>query len=182
MTRPSSWHGAYRENTHSYLRVLSGDPWLVPSTLGLMMIGLSLFKSGFLAAKSTVRRYSIMIAVGIVAVSAVAWITWRKDVSEYPVWGSKPLELLFAPFVSLGYASMLIMMLKSRMVELLGPLAATGRIAFTNYLTQSIMMTSIFYGGRGGLMGEVKSPNAVADRCCCLGLAVGLVAYLVIPI
>ena len=155
----SSWYGAYRENTHSYLRVLSGDPWLVPSTLGLMMIGLSLFKSGFLAAKSANQRYGAMAAFGIVALIAVAWITWQKDVLNTPIWGSKVFELLFAPFVSLGYASVLILMLKSRIVRLLAPLAAAGRIAFTNYLTQSIMMTSIFYGGRGGLMGEINRPT-----------------------
>ena len=54
----SSWAGAYSVNTQSYRRVLSGYPWLIPSTLGLMMIGLSLFKSGFLAAKSHTRRYA----------------------------------------------------------------------------------------------------------------------------
>jgi len=32
---------------------------------------------------------------------------------------------------------------------LLYPLACAGRMAFTNYLTQSLIMTGLFYGGRG---------------------------------
>ena len=40
----------------------------------------------------------------------------------------------------------------------LSPMAAAGRMAFTNYLTQSLIMTCIFYGGRGALMGQVDRP------------------------
>jgi uncharacterized protein len=32
-------------------------------------------------------------------------------------------------------------------------------MAFTNYLSPSLIMTSIFYGGRGALMGEVDRPG-----------------------
>jgi uncharacterized protein len=36
-------------------------------------------------------------------------------------------------------------------------------MAFTNYLTQSIIMTTIFWGGRGfGLFGEVDRPTLMA--------------------
>ncbi|PTS90783.1 DUF418 domain-containing protein, partial [Caulobacter sp. HMWF009] len=39
-------------------------------------------------------------------------------------------------------------------------LAPVGQMAFTNYLTQSLIMTAIFYGGRGpGLHGEVDRPG-----------------------
>ena len=40
-------------------------------------------------------------------------------------------------------------------------------MAFTNYLTQSLIMTSIFYGGRGALMGQV-------DRPALWGIVVGI--------
>ena len=46
--------------------------------------------------------------------------------------------------------------------RVLAPFAAAGRMAFTNYLTQSIVMTSIFYGGRGALMGQVDRPALFA--------------------
>ncbi len=52
-----SWAGAYQLNTKEYWNLLRGDLWLIPQTLALMMIGLSLFKSGFLAGRSSSRRY-----------------------------------------------------------------------------------------------------------------------------
>lgn len=155
----SSWSGAYRANTHGYLRVLSGDPWLIPSTLGLMMVGLSLFRSGFLAGRSSTRRYAVAIAAGVGALIAVGWLTWEKDVGMVPLSGGKTAELLLAPFVSLAYTSGLILLLRYGGSALLSPLAAAGRMAFTNYLTQSLIMTSIFYGGRGGLMGKIDRPE-----------------------
>jgi uncharacterized protein len=154
----SSWTGAYRANTRAYLRVTSGYPWLVPSTLGLMMIGLSLFKSGFFAGRSSARRYGVVIATGAVALGVIAWLTWKQDVLALPVRGGEAMQLLLAPFVSLAYVSALILSLRSGAASLLRPLAAAGRMAFTNYLTQSLIMTSIFYGGRGALMGDVDRP------------------------
>jgi uncharacterized protein len=154
----SSWAGAYRVNTREYLRLLSGDPWLIPSTLGLMMVGLSLFKSGFLAGRSSTQRYAAVIAAGTVALAILAWLAWQKDVAETPILLGDGIGFFLAPSVALAYASGLILLLRAGAGQLLSPFAATGRMAFTNYLTQSLIMTSIFYGGRGGLMGEVNRP------------------------
>lgn len=155
----SSWAGAYRVNTLEYVHILSRSSWSLPSTLGLMMIGLSLFKSGFIAGRSSTRRYAVVILLGTVALVMVAWLAWRKDVAEVPVLGGDSIEFFFTPVVSLAYASALILLLRAGATSLLSPLAAAGRMAFTNYLTQSLIMTSIFYGGRGGLMGEINRPG-----------------------
>jgi uncharacterized protein len=155
----SSWAGAYRLNTQEYLNLLSGNPWLVPQTLGLMMIGLSLFKSGFLAGKSSSRRYVLAIATGSVALVLVGWLAWQVVVLERQVLGERGFMLLLAPLVALGYVAGLALLLRAGAGRVLSPLAAAGRMAFTNYLTQSLLMTSIFYGGRGGLMGEVDRPG-----------------------
>jgi uncharacterized protein len=155
----SSWAGAYRVNAREYIHVLSGYPWSIPSTLGLMMIGLSLFKSGFLAGRSSTRRYAIVIATGTVALAIVAWLAWQKDVAEVPVFGGDSVGFFLTPSASLAYASALILLLRAGAASLLSPFAAAGRMAFTNYLTQSLIMTSIFYGGRGDLMGEINRPG-----------------------
>ncbi|MFT3763487.1 MAG: DUF418 domain-containing protein [Pseudoxanthomonas sp.] len=156
----SSLAGAYRVNARSYLRLLKGDLSLIPSTLSLMMIGLSLFKSGFLSARSANRRYGTVIALGMAALFVVAFLTWRQDVVGSPIWDGDFLERTLAPLISLAYAAILILLLRSggRATSMLGLFAATGRMAFTNYLMQSLIMTSIFYGGRGALMGEVDRP------------------------
>ena len=155
----ASWAGAYRLNTKEYLNLLSGNPWLVPQTLALMMIGLSLFKSGFLAGRSSDRRYIVAIAAGAAALVPVAWLAWRVDVLERPMPWDKGLSLLLAPAVSLAYVAGLVLLLRAGAGKPLSPLAAAGRMAFTNYIAQSLIMTSIFYGGRGALMGEVDRPG-----------------------
>jgi uncharacterized protein len=154
----SSWAGAYRVNTREYLRITSGYPYQIPSTLGLMMIGLSLFKSGFLAGRSSSRRYGLVLTAGAIALGVVAWLSWRSTMLETPVLGAHHLELLLTPLISLAYAAGLILLLRTRLKGALSPFAAAGRMAFTNYLSQSIIMTMIFYGGRGGLMGQVDRP------------------------
>lgn len=154
-----SWAGAYRLNTEAYVNVLSGYPWLIPQTLALMMVGLSLFKSGFLAGRSSTRRYLVAVATGSVALVLVAWLTWQADVRERPVLGGEGFNLLLTPLVALAYIAGLALLQRGGAGKLLSSLAATGRMAFTNYLTQSLLMTSIFYGGRGALMGEVDRPG-----------------------
>jgi uncharacterized protein len=155
----SSWSGARSVNSREYLGVLSGDRYGLPSTLGLMMIGLSLFKSGFLVGKSSTQRYAIVIAGGAVALGIVAWLSWQKDVVGAQLLGVNGVEILLAPAVSLAYAGTLILSLRTSAASLLSPVAAAGRMAFTNYLSQSLIMTSIFYGGRGGLMGDINRPG-----------------------
>jgi len=154
----SSWAGAYEVNTRQYLRLLSGYPTLIPSTLGLMMIGLSLFKSGFLAGRSSTRRYGATIAAAGAALVMIGWLCWQKDIAGAPLPAGDTLKRLLAPLVGLGYAALLVLLLRGGAGAVLAPFAAVGRMAFTNYLTQSLIMTTIFYGGRGALMGEVDRP------------------------
>jgi uncharacterized protein len=162
----SSWGGAYRWNTQEYLNLLYGNPWLVPQTLALMMIGLSLFKSGFLAGRSSFQRYLAVLVTGTVSLVMVGWLAWQVVMLERQVLGERGFMLLLAPLVSLAYVAGLVLLLKAGTGRLLSPLAAAGRMAFTNYLTQSLLMTSIFYGGRGGLMGEVDRPGLWAITIC----------------
>jgi len=154
----SSWAGAYEVNTRQYLRLLSGYPSLLPATLGLMMIGLSLFKSGFLAGRSSTRRYGATIAAAGAALLVISWLCWQKDIAGAPLPAGDTVKRLLAPLVGLGYAALLVLLLRGGAGAVLAPFAAVGRMAFTNYLTQSMIMTTIFYGGRGALMGEVDRP------------------------
>ncbi|CAN5427529.1 DUF418 domain-containing protein [soil metagenome] len=154
----SSFAGAAAVNARSYIKLMSFELFAIPWTLGLMMIGLSLFKTGFLAGRSSGRRYGVVIGIGAVSLAIVAWLAWQEDVAEVLILGGDGLNGLLTPFISLAYASILILLWRAG-ARWLAPLGRAGQMAFTNYLTQSIIMTSIFYGGRGGLMGEVDRPG-----------------------
>lgn len=60
----ASWAGAYRVNTASYVEMLRWYPFTMPATLGLMLVGLALFKSGLLAGRADPRCYRLLLACG----------------------------------------------------------------------------------------------------------------------
>jgi uncharacterized protein len=153
-----SWAGAYRLNAKEYLHQIRIVPFLIPSTLGLMMTGLALFKMNFLKGKSSTRSYAFAVAAGVLALSASSALAWRSDIIEQPLLITGAAQQLLAPIVAIGYASLLILLLRAGASTFTAPFAAAGRMAFTNYLSQSLIMTSIFYGGRGGMMGKVDRP------------------------
>ncbi len=57
----------------------------------------------------------------------------------------------------------------------LAPLAATGRMPLTNYLLQTVLATSVFYGWGLGWWGR-------ADTATQIGLAVGLYCGIQVPL
>lgn len=134
----------------------------LPATLGLMMLGLGLFKAGILSGEARRATYLAFIIAGclsLVVIGSQSLVIVRADFA-FPDsfgWGQIANTLLCLP-VALGYASALILAGRTKTgTVLLYPLACTGRMAFTNYLTQSLVMTAIFYGGRGpGLFGTMN--------------------------
>lgn len=136
--------------------------FFLPATAALMMTGMGLFKSGFLAGRSPVWVYGLFIAAGV----GSAWLIWQETASViaggFPIVETltKPYNTFLAPFVSLAYASLLILLARFGLKLILTPLACAGRMAFTNYLTQTLIMTTIFYGGRGlGWYGQIGWPE-----------------------
>jgi uncharacterized protein len=157
-TATASWAGAYDVNVRSYVQMLGGYPWALWPTLSLMMIGLALFKSGFFAGRSTTRRCQAVLGAGATALVVQAVLSWREVILLQPIAGSDVASGVLAPVIALGYAAGVILLLRSRAAPVLAPVAAAGRMAFTNYLAQSLIMTTLFYGGRFALMGQVDRP------------------------
>ncbi|MEQ1687513.1 MAG: DUF418 domain-containing protein [Sphingopyxis sp.] len=130
-------------------------------TLGLMLIGMALFKSGLLGGTWSLGRLARWqnrcLGIGIIANIGLLY----TQISG----GMEPLTLLAATLVysvpfdvmmSVGYAA-LFMGLAQRFATapIIARIAAAGRAAFTNYLGTSLLMTGIFYGYGLGLFGNV---------------------------
>lgn len=122
-------------------------------TVGLMLIGMALFRLGFFSGGWSRRAYWLIAApvplLWAAYIPLVAWI----DSSRFAVLtliGSDALHLtLLRPFLSLGYAALVILLVQSgRARRLADRLAATGRMAFSNYLGTSIVVT-LFFNGYG---------------------------------
>ncbi len=126
-----------------------------------MMLGLSLFKTGVLTGEAKTRVYLGLVAAGVVSLILIGIQNAVIAAEGFPIVRMLGVyaianTVLCLP-VALGYASALVLISRIQLGKLLlYPLGAVGRMAFTNYLMQSIVMTMIFYGGRGpGLYGSL---------------------------
>jgi uncharacterized protein len=134
---------------------------------GLMLLGMAFFKWGILTAEKTVRFYGILtiisfliglpvVIAGIISNFAADWF---MDYSmffgwHYNYWGSL--------FVSVGYIAVIMLIVKcNRLPHAIYPLTAVGRMAFTNYLLQTVICTLIFYGHGFGFFGQVERKTQV---------------------
>ena len=131
-------------------------------TLGLMLLGMALFKTGFLTGNwdhARYRRWALRAAA--IALPPLAFLAWWQASADFdPVRIFVAFFALSTPFdvlLAVGWAAAIIWWVKvGPMPALKARVAAAGRMAFTNYLATSIVMTSIFYGYGLGLFGEVS--------------------------
>jgi uncharacterized protein len=166
----AAYQGGYitgvQENVSTWVTfIVNGIFGLVIRTAAVMMIGMALFKWRFLSGHAPIWLYGLMLGLGVIALALIAWQAWlnwqaRFDMIHMMTRGAF-VNSAVSIFVSIGYASLFVLLVKAGARFLTEPLAAVGRMAFTNYIMQSLIMTTIFWGGgRGfGLWGEVDRPT-----------------------
>jgi uncharacterized protein len=132
---------------------------------GLMLMGMGLFKLGVLSAARSRAFYLRMATLGfgagilLIALGLGRSYTTKWDVLDF-VLVSEQLHYWGNLFVALGWVA-LVMLLCQRGWALRS-VAAVGRMALTNYLLQSVICTTIFYGHGFGLFGRVERAGQFA--------------------
>ena len=134
---------------------------------GLMLVGMALFKWGVLTAARSSRFYFGLAAAGLTLGWTLASYglvrnfarNWSLDCqfigSQYNYWGSI--------LVSLGYLSLVMLICRSQIGgRLLQAISAVGRTALSNYLLQTVLCTTLFYGHGLGLFGSVERTGQAA--------------------
>ena len=135
--------------------------WTLWRAGGLMLLGMGLFKLGVFSAARSTRFYGSLVGVGafigvpvvVYGVRANLQVGWDVYYSffqgtQYNYWASI--------LVSLGWVGLVMIVCKKGMLGFITPaLAAVGRTAFTNYIAQSLICTTLFYGHGFGLYGNV---------------------------
>lgn len=122
--------------------------------LGMMLIGMALFKSGFFYLQWPSSRYRKWAFIGLVCgftliifgiyFNQLHQFSLHKSMfigSQFNYWGSVA--------VAIGYASLMMLYLHSTQNQSQSSwvtrLAEVGRMAFTNYIAQTLLCTSLFY-------------------------------------
>ncbi|MDC7676024.1 DUF418 domain-containing protein [Asticcacaulis machinosus] len=169
----SGFTGSLRGNFTMWSQsIINEILFYLPVTVGLMMIGLGLFKSGFLRGESRSVTYAAIIVLAgasLTLIGGQAAVIIAEGFPAVRIMGLYAIANEYLSIiVSLGYVSTLILIARTSWgLKLLSPLRDAGRMAFTNYLLQSLIMTVIFYGGRApeswglGLYGTVGNAGLV---------------------
>jgi uncharacterized protein len=129
---------------------------------GLMLIGMGLYKLGVFAARKSAAFYATLVAAGVLAGIPIILLGVRRNLAaewdpsysfflgiQFNYWGSL--------LVALGWVGLVMLICRApAAAPWTRPLAATGRMALTNYLLQSVLCTLLFYGHGLGLYGRVE--------------------------
>ena len=110
-----------------------GPLWL--ETLGLMVLGMAGFKSGFLTGQWDDRKYRKAalagLGIGLAAYGIFAVIIWRTNFAPIEFFGiGQVYSPLFRPVMAMGYAALFILMFRSPGAWR-DRFAAVGRTAFS---------------------------------------------------
>ncbi len=141
---------------------LFGEWWLIG---GRMILGMGLMKLGVFSACRTpgfYRRLAFVgYAVGLPMVFADIAIDWHHDFFKreglaYATEGWWLIRETSGPFLTLGHVGVVMILYQSNtFAQLMRKLAAVGRMALSNYLLQSIVCTTLFYGYGFGLFARI---------------------------
>lgn len=129
---------------------------------GLMLIGMALYKTGVLSAARSARFYANMVwigyGVGLPLVIAGTANNFAAGWSfEYSMFYGAQWNYWASIFVAMGHVGVIMLFCRSgRLGGIKRVLAAFGRMALTNYLMQTVICTTIFYGHGLGLFGRVE--------------------------
>jgi uncharacterized protein len=146
-----------------FVHALGNELFLVPMVLGMFLVGAWLVRSGAMARPGDHRRLFTRL-LWVAGPAGLALTAASLAVESNPAMGDGPspgammamtLHMAAAPLLALAYVAIVVLALQRGARWLLG-LAPAGRMALTNYLSQSVVGTLVFYAYGLGWWGEVS--------------------------
>ena len=128
-------------------------------TSAMMLLGMILYRKNILSADKSTAYYKNMIWVGFVPGLIISIVGLNQVYSSewsgsYVMNIGANYKFISGLFMALGYIGLLIWIYKKGIFKKLqNRLQATGRMAFTNYISMSVICTLIFNGHGLGLFG-----------------------------
>jgi uncharacterized protein len=129
---------------------------------GMMLIGMALYRWGVLSGR---RSWGLYLLLALLGYGVGGWLRGADLYQAYTL-GFDPLILVRLQEgsldlgrlpVALGHVGLIGLLCHwGRAPWLIGPLAATGRLALTHYIGQTVIAISLFYGFGLGLFGQLE--------------------------
>ncbi len=127
---------------------------------GFMLIGMALLKSGILSAARSMRFYAWMalicygVGLTVVGIGVAKNAGHGFDVIYVYKYGGQ-YNIIGGTIVALAHISVIMMICKAGVLSrLTSRLAAIGRMAFSNYISHTVICSTIFYGYGFGLFNK----------------------------
>jgi uncharacterized protein len=116
-----------------------------PRTLGLFLVGALAWRTGFV--QRPFEKRGLLFGVVLATAALTPWVSWSTATVT----------------LALGYGAVILSVASTATgARLLGWAAPLGRMAFTNYLAQSLIFGWTFYGYGLGLFGKLDVATALA--------------------
>lgn len=129
---------------------------------GMMLIGMALYKQGVftgqLSNRTTLRNATLTLVTGFaIVIYGVVYNMGHNFQFEMSQFAGSQFNYIGSVLVAIGYVYLFVWIVqKGFLTGLTRRLAAVGRMAFTNYIAQSVIATTIFYGVGFGLFGTFE--------------------------
>lgn len=134
-------------------------PIVAPDTLGAMLLGMAGLRSGFVTggwSRAAYARVALTcVPLSLASYAAIGWHTMASGFDQRWVYaGSLVLSLPLRTIGYVGYAAAIILLLRPA-GRLTTRVAATGRMAFSNYLGTTLVMDLLFTGWGLGMFAAI---------------------------
>ena len=155
------FHGTVFMQTSLFLM---GVFWRVTA---LMLFGMALFKWGVFSAERSTGFYIRMVLIGLVVGYALSGLGMALNFKqqwtmEYSLFIGSKFNYIGSVGVALGYVGLVMLICKSAgFLFFKKIIAPVGKMAFTNYILQTVICTAIFYGHGLGLYGSVERSGQI---------------------
>lgn len=163
-----SWREVTRQRVADYVWTLVHTIAAYPHILAMFALGMWAARRGVLrdplAHAPLLQRIAVLgLPLGLLLNAVAATAATRTDSGGPAVliyWVSYAVG---GPLLTFGYAAgFALLWIQATPRRALGLLAPTGRMALTNYLTQSLLCTTLFYGYGLGWFGKLTFAQGVA--------------------
>ena len=147
---------------------------------GLMLLGMALMKLGIMTGQRPASTYRRMMLLGyglglpIMLYSSIDLYAHQFDGFYFMKQGSIA-NYIGSILVAFGHIGLVMRIVQSGgLQKLMQRFAAVGRMAFSNYLMHSLILTTVFYGYGLGLYGEIPRAAQMLFVVAVIGLQLAI--------
>ncbi len=159
-----SYEDLYEFRTNNYLAALIRYLYMsIWDVLFFMFLGMAFLKTGILTGEAPTKYYWIMAVAGLGLGLLISYyrirpvITYQFNMYEYIKHVQVETYTISRALRSLGIFGLVMLLFKSGIFKwFFALLRPVGQMAFTNYLTQSLICGIIFYGVGFGYYGSLQ--------------------------